>query len=419
MYSVNQVTQLYVVTKTNQATLDTVGYLSSQLGNEEFKYYKYLGAGGILATDRIKKCKVKWITYTDAVQMDRPLKVTKIALSGSPVAGQDYIINFSFRNYFGMSDEDTYEKHASARAFAGYSADDLYKRLAISLAKNLSREIDKPFKVQLGYSTNSFDDVTELTKPEDLTHSSYTGLVVTELEQPWQLGRYKFNRPNWTVHLVPIVSSGVEDYQWATITNSESATVLGNGKETADFEWFCMGERGDQYRGKDWPLSITTPASLLVNPAKKYNYLWVHFWDDIDNEGPQKSERDMVFITSTDDAANADLFALGSEIAEFAGLDGMKANGSAVSATKVAAPVVVRGTGNDKNKILSVSCATPGAAIYYTGPSGSAGTPSSGSTAYSASNMPLTLTGTNTDAKFIAIKSGMTDSDVVTSSYTS
>lgn len=65
-----------------------------------------------------------------------------------------------------------------------------------------------------------------------------------------------------------------------------------------------MGERGDQYRGKDWPMSITTPASLMVDPDAEYNYMIIHFWDDIDNEGPQKSERDMVFVAKSTGSVN-------------------------------------------------------------------------------------------------------------------
>jgi hypothetical protein len=99
--------------------------------------------------------------------------------------------------------------------------------------------------------------------------------------------------------------------------------------ETADLEWFCKGERADQYRGKDWPLSISTPATLMVDPSKEYNYAIVHFWDDIDNEGPQKSERDMTLVAPTD--ANVDLDSLAQELAAFVGLDTYIKDGVATS----------------------------------------------------------------------------------------
>lgn len=94
-------------------------------------------------------------------------------------------------------------------------------------------------------------------------------------------------------------------------------------------EWFFKGERGDQYRGKDWPLSISTPATLLADPTKEYNYMIVHFWDDIDNEGPQKSERDMTFVA--DSAGTVNLDTLAKAVAKFAGLDHYIKNGVATT----------------------------------------------------------------------------------------
>lgn len=310
MYSVNQVTQFYVVTQKNVQNPTAPGQLSPVITTDpDYIYFKYCGKGGVIATDRIKKGKVKWVTYTDANHMDKPKRVVEIAFnnnvnSGNPVPGEDYIINFSFRNYFGMSDEDTYEKHASARAFSSDTKSTMLARLAISLAKNMSREVDKPFEIFLLGSADplapnnqdEFGPITVNTKIESL-NGTYSKIVLKELEQPWELGRFKATRPEFKTRLVPITVNGIEEYNWATITETlDTDDVIGNGRETADLEWFCMGERGDQYRGKDWPLSITTTASMMVNPEARYDYVIVHFWDDIDNEGPQKSERDMIFV---------------------------------------------------------------------------------------------------------------------------
>lgn len=316
MYSVNQVKQLYVVdnikTSADIAAADNNGTLHPVVHHDgSFIYFKYKNSQGeVMATDRIKKCKVKWITFIEAEAMRKNKKKTVITLTSdgstavTPVVGQDYVINFSFRNYFGMSDEDTYEKHAVARAMST-TASDLLRDLAISLAKNMSREVDQPFTIELGYSTSSTQAVDKFSKPESLTNT-YTKIILTEIEQPWNLGRMQQTRPEYTVHFVPIVNQGVENYKWGYAATTEVAAngQIKNGADTADFEWFCMGERGDQYRGKDWPLSITTPANLMVNSSKEYDYLTIHFWDDIDNEGPQKSERDMIFITDNSGSNN-------------------------------------------------------------------------------------------------------------------
>lgn len=334
MYSVNQVNQFYVVTKIAEADIqasDPVGTLSAPMTSpdESYMYFKYKGAGGIISTDRIKKCKVLWGSYATAASMDSAYKTWTLALSGNPIVGQDYIIHFNFRSYFGMSDEDQYNKSASARAFSA-TAKELYIRLAVSIAKNFSREVDLPFKVQLGYSTSSVTDVTPLSKYETLVAdgNSYNKIILTEVAQPWELGRMKLTRPDFEIIPSYITDNGLDRTDWLTITTGESASVITNGKETADLEWFFHGERGDQYRGKDWPLSISTPDKLLVNPDAKYDYGIVHFYDDIDNEGPQKSERDITFVTAAGDSA-PDLEDLVKTIVEFSGLDSYSVDGTA------------------------------------------------------------------------------------------
>lgn len=340
MYSVNQVKQLYVVDNIKEPaqnetvavmeSTDAAGTLVPKVHTDgSFVYFQYKNVDGdVMATDRIKKCKVKWITFIEGEAMRKNKKKTVITLTSdgstavTPVVGQDYIINFSFRNYFGMSDEDTYEKHAVARAMST-DPSELLAELAVSLAKNMSREIDQPFVITADIATtaagsaSSHPEVTKFTKVGDLSNDSnkfVKSITLTEKEQPWALGRMQQTRPEYTIHFVPIVNQGVENYKWGYADTTEAAAngQIKNGADTANFEWFCMGERGDQYRGKDWPLSITTPASLVVNAAKEYDYLTIHFWDDIDNEGPQKSERDMIFITDNS-GSNNDL----EDIAEF------------------------------------------------------------------------------------------------------
>jgi len=330
MYSVNQVNQLYVVgsvqTTSHVTSASADGALEGPIAsnNGDFVYFKYNGAGGVIATDRIKKCKVKWITYATADTMRQKLRTWTISMnsavnSGNPVIGQDYIINFDFKHYFGMSDEDQYFKQAAARAFVA-TAKTLYRDLALSLAKNMSREVDQPFKIELLANTTP-TQVTAYTNKDSLT-GTYTSIRLTEVLQPYKRGRYKYLRPDFTISLAPITvttsGTSVEQREWATITvgtSSVATDVIKNGMETADLEWFCMGERGDQYRGKDWPLSISTPDSLKVDPSKEYNYLIVHFWDDIDNEGPQKSERDMTFVAEAKTTGAVNLETLANSIA--------------------------------------------------------------------------------------------------------
>ena len=57
-------------------------------------------------------------------------------------------------------------------------------------------------------------------------------------------------------------------------------------------EYFAMGERGDQYRMMGYPDVIET--EYLVDPAKEYDVLVVHYAYKGANEGDYKSEKDLV-----------------------------------------------------------------------------------------------------------------------------
>jgi len=66
---------------------------------------------------------------------------------------------------------------------------------------------------------------------------------------------------------------------------------------------------------------------------------------------------------------------------------------------------------------ITISCATPGASIYYTVTAGSAGTtPTTSSTPYTGA-IPMAGNGTTQTIEAIAVRSGMTDSTVSTATY--
>lgn len=306
-YSVNQVRQLYVATafKTPHVLAsDAAGSIAVK--NDTAKshlYFEYKGADNLMRSDLIDTKNILYAKATDATAMAHDLKSVTIALDsnvngGAPVAGQDYILRIAFKQYVGMSDEDQYFKYGMVHAYAGMDASEFYKVLAVSLAKNFSREVVPLIKIEIK-TASATTEVTPTTKVADLT-DTYTEVVITEVEQPWRLGVMAQTPVYFTVQSVPVTVNGDERY-WATLTESTSGSI-GNGKTIADLEYFCMGERGDIYRQAGWPHNI--PTTYLVDPAKAYCVFDIHYAYVGSNESVQKSEKTITIVCTDKEELN-------------------------------------------------------------------------------------------------------------------
>lgn len=321
-FSTNQVRQLYVA-----KTLKTSHVLASDAAgsiavkNDTAKnhlYFEYKGADNLMRSDLIDIKNILYAKATDADAMTHKLKSVTVTLDtnvngGTPIAGQDYILRIAFRQYAGMSDEDQYFKYGMVHAYAGMNADEFYKVLALSIAKNFSREVVPLIKVEVhsaettdkgGFDSDGYMVVTPTTKdngksnttnPYYVTDTLVTdidSIRITEVEQPWRLGVMAQTPVYFTVQPAAIMVNGDERI-WATVTESTNGTI-GNGKKIADLEYFCMGERGDIYRGVGFPHNIVT--TYLVDPTKTYYTFDIHYAYVGNNESVQKSEKDITIV---------------------------------------------------------------------------------------------------------------------------
>lgn len=331
-YSVNQVRQLYVA-----KTLKTPHVLASDAAgsiavkNDTAKnhmYFEYKGADNLMRSDLIDIKNILYAKATDADDIAHKLKAVTVTLdsevnAGAPVAGQDYILRIVFKQYVGMSDEDQYFKYGMVHAYAGMDADEFYKVLALSIAKNFSREVVPLIKIEVhskdtkskgGFDSNGYMVVTPTTKDNgksDNTNPYYDGtssivtdidsIRITEVEQPWRLGVMAQTPVYFTVQPVAVMVNGDERI-WATVTEGTNGTI-GNGKNIADLEYFCMGERGDMYRGIGFPNNIVT--TYLVDPTVKYNVIDIHYAYVGSNENVQKSEKTITLVVPKVGATNS------------------------------------------------------------------------------------------------------------------
>lgn len=284
-FSTNQVHQLYVIngynaTVTDASAVGTIGAVTQieDLRGKEIMF-KYKGAKTVLPSDFIQVANIGYAKAIAAADQVIVMKKVEITLdsnvnSGAPVSGQDYVLSINFKNFFSSGDASQYFKDAAVHATASMTASDFYKAMVNSLNAAFSREpgATKTTNPYLKFSW----------KPNATTATTADAIVIEEVPQEWELGTKKARRIQFDVVPTTIYTGG-DDVVWGTVTDATPAkanavvgtNAVGNGQQIADLEWFCMGERGDQYRNVGWPNVIKT--QYLVDPTQQYHLLELHY----------------------------------------------------------------------------------------------------------------------------------------------
>ena len=319
VYSTNQNRQFYVVGELNPATggKDKDGNL----------YFSVTGAVSKLRTDLINPSSIVAAKASAPADGEIKLKKTTLTLSndvnsGKPISGEDYIVRVNFRQLYGFSDEDLYQKYGAVHATTAMATktDLFWLQLADSLFVNLNNKITSLLDIALsktttadGKSTTSDTVITSIKKVNGdwfvngtkvTPGTAYSGISIIEKSQvpDWRLGTAQLQRVYFQVIPTVVKDTNKEYVEWGVTTDGVSGTVVGNGYNTADLEYFCMGERGDQYRKIGWPANIDT--KYLVDAASTYYYLDIQYAYQGSCEDIQKSEKTMTFVgTSKSDIA--------------------------------------------------------------------------------------------------------------------
>lgn len=139
-----------------------------------------------------------------------------------------------------------------------------------------------------------------------LTGGSTTGIIIEEAEQPWVLGMMPQAFILFTPQFLTIEVDGQERL-WGTATVVTPTKTVPDGHLIADLEYFCMGARGDIYRGMGYPNTIKT--TYLVDPSAVYDVLDIHYFYTGSNESVQKSEKTITLV-AVDDGSHTAMNAL-------------------------------------------------------------------------------------------------------------
>lgn len=307
-FSINQVRQLYVAKalKDTTAALQNPGDIVPKADNAKTTlYFQYMSPGGLVASDKITVANITYAKATPSEELAHKLLRYEVTLDptvngGAVVAGQNYILRVAFRQFIGLSEDDQYFKYGEVIAYNAMSASDFYKQMALSLAKNTGNEITPLLTIYV----KTADGEVEVTKDTVAAtlNDVYTGIVLEEAIQAWELGMMPQAFIPFTPQFLTVTVDGLERI-WGVATKVTPVNVVNDGHNIADLEYFCMGARGDIYRGMGYPNIIKT--KYLVDPEKIYDTLDIHFSYIGDNESVQKSERTLTLVAEDDGSHTA------------------------------------------------------------------------------------------------------------------
>ena len=217
-----------------------------------------------------------------------------INIQGNPVANTTYRLYFYIEDLYGFGVQDRWDRVASYKA-TSTTASDLYKGLAKDIKNKLYGD-----RYKIGPIADDFEFyVTTSGSDVAVDSSSFDAATATGI---------KIVEKTVTPTEIQVLNSNgtYDDVVWGSVTPASGVTIK-NGKLTADFEYFHMGERGDQYRMVGWPDYV--PTTYIVDPTWQYGYdtVAIHYAYVGANHSVQKSEKDITFIVpraSTDSTAS-------------------------------------------------------------------------------------------------------------------
>lgn len=312
-FTTNQTRNLYVATSkladTAEATLKAAAPLAIALGTTKdgLCYLIYRNADGDLTrSDTFDPKKISSLKFTEAADMDKPLiaHVVKVDEDMLPtLVGAKISCKVTIHEMFDYDDSNTTTVVATivGNAVNTASAEAFHKAMALAIAKVLPIT-EKAYPLVKVYSSGA--EVLANT-PDASVDGSAHGIVLVEAPQKYVRGKLTGEPIHISVAFE--VASDVEEIVWGTDTrktvaevNTDQSTSIAPVEITgthalADLEWFALGERGDVYRGFNYPNDYT--PTYAVDLAKKYDVLTIEYYWNGGAEHVQKSPR-MIQVAS-------------------------------------------------------------------------------------------------------------------------
>lgn len=323
--SVNQNRQFFVITKATAESNKTAvkngaaGTFIVNTGKDTNDKSIMIQGVASPSTIILNKKDIDYVTVTEASDMAHKLKSFHLEIDpevneGSVAVSQDYVVRV---NFTGFSNEDNYIKDAVVRATSAMVSDisKFYNALVVSLIKSFNRLYNPLVEIS---ADNAGANVAVAVKEIDgvLTAVNASGSPVTfndgiYLNEKSQVNTWsKDTKPLQTVDFKVIpttITVDGEDVVWGKVTDNTATygKTVKNGYKTAELEWFCMGERADQYRMIGYPNAIVT--KYMVDPTAEYDYLDIQFHYSGPSEDSMKSPKHLTIVANQANKAGLDV----------------------------------------------------------------------------------------------------------------
>lgn len=263
---------------TTSATLGTVK--PDAAANVEKIYFAGTNADGLkYRSDTIDIDKIVSVKKTAAAKMAPALLKHTIVINAdefanvAALAGKTVKLMITVHQVFDYDDSNTTVFTVEHKVAAAETATNFYKALADAITKAMPKP-DKEY-------------------PYFTVTSSANNLVITEAVQKYVRGKLTGEPVHISVAFKIVADTYKDDeyVAWGKDTVEKASTVVPANYILADLEYFAYGERGDYYRGNNWPNDVEPTYAINPKSSAEYDVLTVEYYWAGGAENVQKSPR--------------------------------------------------------------------------------------------------------------------------------
>lgn len=282
-FNTNQTRHFYV----DGVTVDSVevkcelGTYPSKVGEVvEGLYFSGTNADNLpYRSDTIDPKKIVCVKHTKAAEMATKLLAhtitinPEVAANAAALAGKTVGLSVTVHQLFDYDDSNCTTFTVHHKVAAKETDEKFYEALAAAI----KLAMPKPDK-QYPY----FD-----------VKSSASGLVLTEMAQKYVRGKLTGEPVHMTVSFSLRADSYMDDefVAWGVDNVAASGNVVPANYVLADLEYFAYGERGDYFRGNNWPNNVEPTYAISPKSTDEYDVLSVEYYWSGEAENVQRSPR--------------------------------------------------------------------------------------------------------------------------------